>query len=63
VVRRRLDIAVDRQVIADNYTVDVPRWQDQDPTDRAERYFPGITFEATYTGAVNSVSISGVVRP
>lgn len=63
VVRRRLDIAVDRQVIADNYTVFTPRWQDQDPTDRAERHYPGITFDATYTGAVNSVSIRGSVSP
>lgn len=63
VVRRRLDIAVDRQVIADNYEVSVPRWQDQDPTDRAERHFPGITFDATYTGAVNSVQIRGTIRP
>lgn len=63
VVRRRLDIAVDRGVIADNYTVAVPRWQDQDPTDRAERHYPGIEFDATYVGAVNSVSVTGVVRP
>lgn len=63
VVRRRLDIAVDRQVIADDYTVFTPRWQDQDPTDRAERHFPGITFEATLVGAVNSVQVRGTVRP
>lgn len=63
VVRRRLDIAVDREVIADDYSVDVPSWRDQDPTDRAERNFPGITFEATYTGAVNTVQIRGTVRP
>jgi hypothetical protein len=63
VVRRRLDMAVDRQVIADNYTVNTPRWQDQDPTDRSSRHFPGITFDATYTGAINSVEIRGTVRP
>lgn len=63
VVRRRLDIAVDRGVIADNYTVTVPRWQDQDPTDRAERHYPGIEFDATYVGAVNTVQVSGIVRP
>jgi len=63
VVRRRLDIAVDRQVIADNYTVFTPRWQDQDPTDRSERHYPGITFDATYVGVVNSVQIRGTVRP
>lgn len=63
VVRRRLDIAVDRQVIADDYTVTVPSFRDQDPTDRAERHFPGITFVATYTGAVNSVEIRGTVSP
>lgn len=63
VVRRRLDIAVDRQVIADGYSVFVPSWRDQDPTDRAERNFPGITFEATLVGAVNTVQIRGTVRP
>ncbi len=63
VVRRRLDIAVDRGVIADEYTVSVPNWRDQDPTDRADRHFPGITFEATYVGAVNSVKIRGTVSP
>jgi hypothetical protein len=56
-------MAVDRQVIADNYTVNTPRWQDQDPTDRSSRHFPGITFDATYTGAINSVEIRGTVRP
>ena len=63
VVRRRLDIAVDREVIADDYSVDVPSWRDQDSTDRAERHFPGITFEATLVGAVNSVEIRGTVSP
>ncbi len=63
VVRRRLDIAVDRQVLADDYTVEVPNWRDQDSTDRADRHFPGITFEATYAGAVNSVEIRGTVSP
>jgi hypothetical protein len=63
VVRRRLDIAVDRGVIADDYSVTVPRWQDQDPTDRSERHYPDITFEATYVGAVNSVEIRGTVKP
>lgn len=63
VVRRRLDIAVDRGVIADDYTVFVPRWQDQDPTDRAARHYPGITFEATIVGSVNTVQVRGTVRP
>ena len=63
VVRRRLDIAVDRQVIADDYSVFVPSWRDQDPTDRAERKFPGITFEATLIGSVLTVQIRGTVRP
>ena len=63
VVRRRLDIAVDREVLADDYTVSVPNWRDQDPTDRANRNYPGITFEATYVGAVNSVEIRGTVTP
>lgn len=63
VVRRRLEIAVDRGVIAEGYEVSVPRWQAQDPTDRAARHFPGITFSATYTGAVNSVEIRGTVSP
>ena len=63
VVRRRLDIAVDREVVADDYEVEVPNWRDQDSTDRADRHYPGITFEATYVGAVNSVEIRGTVSP
>lgn len=63
VVRRRLDIAVDNGVIEEGYTVTTPTYREQDPTDRSARDYPGITFDATYVGAVNSVGISGVVSP
>lgn len=63
VVRRRLNIAVDRGVLNEDYEVFVPSWRDQDPTDRANRFFAGITFTATYVGAVNSIEVRGVVQP
>lgn len=63
VVRRRLNIAFDRGVLAEDYTVNVPSWRDQDPVDRANRFFPGVTFSATYTGAVNSIEIRGTIQP
>lgn len=63
VIRRRLDVAVDRGVIKDDYDVTVPPWFEQDPTDRAERHYPGITFKATYVGAINSVEVRGTVKP
>jgi len=63
VVRRRLDIAVDQGVIAEGYEVTVPGYRDQDPTERSARNYPGITFNATYVGAINTVEIDGVVSP
>jgi hypothetical protein len=63
VVRRRLDIAVDEGVIAEGYTVTTPTYREQDSTDRSARDYPGITFKATYVGAVNTAGISGVVSP
>ena len=58
-----LDIAVDQGVIAEGYSVTVPDYRDQDPTERSARNYPGITFSATYVGAINTVEIDGVVSP
>jgi len=63
VVRRRLDIAVAEGVVANDYSVTVPQAQDQDPTERSSRNYPGITFTANYIGAVNKIEIDGVVSP
>lgn len=63
VVRRRLDMAVDEGVISDDYSVTVPNWRNQSETDRTARHYPGITFSATYVGAVNSIQVRGVVTP
>lgn len=40
-------------------SVFVPRVADQDPADRAARFFPGITFSGRLAGAIHAVEISG----
>lgn len=62
-IRARLDIAVDRGVIADDYDLFVPNSRDQQPSDRADRFFPGITFTATLVGAINIIQVRGTVSP
>ena len=61
VIRSRMDIAVDRTVLAPGYTVSVPTAADQQATDRADRNYPGITFEAQLAGAIHRVEIRGTV--
>lgn len=61
VVRSRMDIAVDRTVLAPGYTVEVPSADDQLATDRADRNYPGITFAAELAGAIHRVGIRGTV--
>jgi hypothetical protein len=60
-IRSRLDIAVDRGLIAEGYTVTVPPASEQLVTDRANRVYRNITFRAVLTGAVHKVEIRGTV--
>lgn len=59
-MRTRLDIAVDRDVITE-YEVTVPPASEQLETDRADRRYKDITFEATLAGAVHGVQIRGTL--
>jgi hypothetical protein len=55
---------VDRGFIAPgSTTVTVPKVKDQGPNDRANRYFPGITFGGDLAGAIHKLSISGALAP
>jgi len=60
-IRGRLDIAVDRDVIVDGYDVNVPPASSQSASDRADRIYRDITFEAQLTGAVHRVEVRGTV--
>ena len=42
-------------------TTFVPKVADQSPTDRANRYFPGVKFGATLAGAIHTLKIDGYV--
>ena len=43
------------------FTVTVPKVADQSPTDKGNRYMPGITFDAPLAGAVHKTRITGTV--
>ncbi len=60
-LRNRLDVAVDRQVIAPDYTVTVPPASEQQTSDRAARIYRDVTFRAQLTGAVHRVEIRGTL--
>jgi len=62
-IKTQLDIAIERGVLAADPApeINVPDVRDQDFNDRANRIFPGITFEATLAGAINRVRIRGTV--
>lgn len=60
-IRARLDIAVDREVIADDYTVTVPPAAEQTASDRADRVYSEVKFEATLAGAIHKVKVRGVL--
>jgi len=60
-LRSRLDIAVDRQVIAADYEVTVPPASEQQESDRADRIYRDVTFRAQLTGAVHRVEIRGTL--
>lgn len=60
-IRGVLDQAVQRKVIAPNYSVRVPPAEQQQPADRAARRYRDVTFSATLAGAVHGVEVRGVV--
>ena len=60
-MRARLDQAVERGVIAPDYTVTVPPASQQQLSDRVDRIYNNVTFEATLTGKVHRVRIRGTV--
>jgi hypothetical protein len=43
------------------FVISAPLVADQSPADRADRYFPGITFTATLSSAIHDVQIRGTV--
>lgn len=61
IIRSRLEIAVDRGVITEEYEIDVPAARDQQASDRADRFFPGVTFNADLVGFANIIEIRGTV--
>jgi hypothetical protein len=61
IIRERLDIAVDRNVIDEDYTVTVPPASEQQSTDRADRIYRDVTFRANLIGAVHKVEIRGTL--
>lgn len=60
-LRNRLDIAVDRGVIAEGFEVTVPPAEDQQVSDRADRIYRNVTFRAQLTGAVHRIEIRGTL--
>lgn len=48
-------------LVAGSIVVNVPRVAAQNASDRAARYFPGITFTANLAGAIHAVAINGTV--
>jgi hypothetical protein len=62
-IRAQLDVAIAQGLIAADpqYTVTIPKVADQAFNDRANRYFPNITFFATLAGAIHSLEVRGTV--
>lgn len=57
----RQGIAVGLLAASPEFTVTVPKVADISPADKALRYLPGITFNATLAGAVHKTQIRGTV--
>lgn len=57
------NFAADGLLVEDTIQVNVPRVNTQDPTDRANRCFGGITFSATLQGAIHKLEINGTLTP
>ena len=62
-VRKRLQIAINRNVIVDdeNLVVSVPDVADTDPNDRANRILRDVKFRARLAGAIHTVIVRGTV--
>lgn len=62
-VKRSLNLGIDRQGIAQDppYIVTVPLAANVSPTDKANRLFPDVEFEATLAGAIHATTINGRV--
>jgi hypothetical protein len=63
-IQASLDAFVRRGFIAEgSVEVFVPAVSDQNPTDRSNRYFPGITFGGDLAGAIHKLAIVGRLSP
>lgn len=61
VIRARLQKGVQLGGLLPGFTVTVPKASAQLASDRANRYFPSITFVAQLAGAIHSVQVNGTV--
>lgn len=61
VVRNRLGIGVDMNLLASGFTTSVPRREQTQFSDRANRVLRDVTFDAPLAGAIKFVNVSGVV--
>jgi hypothetical protein len=60
-VRGALKLGVQAGFLEPDFTVTAQPVADVNPTDKANRFYPGIEFSATTTGAFHSVGINGTV--
>lgn len=60
-IKQILDEAVGRQFILTDYTVTVPLLSAIPNADKIARNLPDVTFTATLAGAINTITINGVV--
>jgi hypothetical protein len=61
-VTASLDAFVRRGFIAEgSVVVAVPKVSTQSPTDRGNRFFPGVTFTGTLAGAIHKISLQGTL--
>lgn len=61
VIKSVLNEAVNVGLLEAGYVVEVPKIQDVDPIDRANRLLTGITFKAIPAGAIHIIQINGEV--
>jgi hypothetical protein len=63
IVRARLKVAIDNGVLSESppFVIVVPKVANQLTADRANRYFPGLSFSATLAGAIHKVAVTGTV--
>lgn len=60
-IRTRLSDAVNQNIIIEGFSVDVPAARTQSQTDRTNRIYRNVTFDATLQGKLNRVAVSGTV--